>query len=128
MHTYLPDEEESKKKLTDVARSNRRESTLAERKMWRLLRDRRFVGWKFRRQHQLLTYIVDFVCLEQRLIIELDGNYHGDPEMGVGDAHRTEALSELGFKVLRFWNREVLNDTERVGEVILYALRGGESQ
>ncbi|MCD8351177.1 MAG: endonuclease domain-containing protein [Planctomycetaceae bacterium] len=126
MHTYLPDGEGKKKKLTDLARRNRRAPTDAEKKMWRLLRGRRFVGWKFRRQHQLRAYIVDFVCLEERLIVELDGGHHSHPEAGADDACRTEDLAALGFRVLRFWNREVLRDIDQGGTVIHYALRGGE--
>jgi very-short-patch-repair endonuclease len=64
--------------LKDRARQMRREPTEAERRMWRLLRDRRLGGFKFRRQEQLGRYIVDFVCFEQKLIVELDGSQHAD--------------------------------------------------
>jgi very-short-patch-repair endonuclease len=77
-------------------------------------------GLKFRRQHVLQGYIVDFVCLEKKLIIELDGSQHADQE--TYDAVRTQALEKDGFKVIRFWNNEVLESIGVVLEVIYSAL------
>jgi very-short-patch-repair endonuclease len=77
-------------------------------------------GLKFRRQHPLGSYIVDFVCLEKRLIVELDGGQHA--EQVNSDTERTAWLEAHGFRVLRFWNHDVLRDTEAVKEVISKAL------
>jgi very-short-patch-repair endonuclease len=91
--------------------------TDAENRLWYHLRSRRFQGWKFRRQHILQGYIVDFVCLERKLVIELDGGGHADQE--IYDNHRTQVLEKDGFKVIRFWNNDVLSNLERVLETIL---------
>ena len=92
--------------LKDRARQMRREPTEAERRMWRLLRDRRLGGFKFRRQEQLGRYIVDFVCFEQKLIVELDGSQHAESAY---DRQRDAWLKSRGFTVLRFWNNEVFD-------------------
>jgi very-short-patch-repair endonuclease len=92
--------------LKDRARQMRREPTEAERRMWRLLRDRRLGGFKFRRQEQLGRYIVDFVCFERKLVIELDGAQHADSAY---DAERDAWLKPRGFSVLQFWNNEVFD-------------------
>ncbi len=91
--------------------------TTVESRLWRHLRSRRLQGWKFRRQHILQGYIVDFVCLERKLVIELDGGQHADQE--AYDTHRTRVLEKDGFKVIRCWNNDVLNNLERVLETIL---------
>ena len=91
--------------------------TDAESRLWYHLRSRRFQGWKFRRQHILQGYIVDFVCLERRLVIELDGGQHADQE--AYDNQRTRAVENDGFKVIRFCNNDVLNNLEAVLETIL---------
>jgi len=93
--------------LKDRARQMRREPTEAERRMWRLLRDRRLGGFKFRRQEQLGRYIVDFVCFERKLVIELDGAQHADSAY---DAKRDAWLRSRDFFVLRFWNNEVFEN------------------
>ena len=99
------------------AKELRKNSTNAERALWRQLRAHRFAGYKFRRQQPLGQYIVDFVCFEKHLIIELDGGQHA--EQVVYDAERSAWLRSQGFRVLRFWNHEVLTDVEAVTEVIL---------
>jgi len=96
------------------ARHLRRESTDAERLLWFHLRDRR-LGVKFRRQQPLGPYIVDFLSVEARLIVELDGSQH---QQAV-DADRTRFLERRGFRVLRFWNHDALVRTESVLDVIL---------
>ena len=96
------------------ARSLRRESTDAERLLWFHLRDRR-LGVKFRRQHPIGPYIVDFLSLEAALVIELDGSQH-QPHR---DADRTRFLERRGHRVLRFWNHDLLVRTETVLEQIL---------
>lgn len=89
--------------------------TEAEQRLWYHLRDRRMLGCKFRCQWPLGPYIADFACLEHRLVVELDGSQHQDPQR---DALRDSRLKALGFTVLRFWNNEALNDTEGVCAVI----------
>jgi very-short-patch-repair endonuclease len=101
----------------DRARRLRRDMTDAERLLWRYLRNRHFSGWKFRRQHELDRYIVDFVCPDACLIVELDGGQH--VEMVAKDAERTRRLEGMGYRVLRFWNNDVLMNTEAVLGVIL---------
>ncbi|MBS0457482.1 MAG: endonuclease domain-containing protein [Proteobacteria bacterium] len=89
--------------------------TDAERRLWRCLRMRQIDGGRFRRQHPVGPYILDFVCLERRLIVEVDGGQHQE---SVHDAHRDAYLRTQGFAVLRFWNHEVLAQTEAVLQVI----------
>jgi very-short-patch-repair endonuclease len=104
----------------DRARRLRRDMTDAERLLWRYLRNRHFSGWKFRRQHELDRYIVDFVCPDAHLIVELDGGQHA--QMVAKDAERTRRLEGMGYRVLRFWNNDVLMNAEAVFGVILEAL------
>lgn len=103
----------------DFARQLRHELTDTERQMWRELRAHRFAGLKFRRQHPIGDYIVDFICLEQKLIVELDGGQHA--EMTGYDRIRDAWLHERGYQVLRFWNNEVVGSLEGVLERILMA-------
>jgi very-short-patch-repair endonuclease len=77
---------------------------------------------KFRRQHPVGPYIVDFCCRESMLIVEIDGGGHGVPDQSSEDMQRTGELEKLGFRVLRFWNNEVLQNTEGVLQVIAEAL------
>ena len=98
------------------ARELRKNSTEAERFLWRHLRLRQLGGYKFRRQQSLGPYIVDFVCLEKRMVIEVDGGQHS--EHVKYDAQRSAWLEAQGFRILRFWNDEVLRATEAVKEVI----------
>jgi very-short-patch-repair endonuclease len=90
--------------------------TDAERRLWYLLRAHRFAGFKFKRQIPIGRYIVDFVCLAERLIIEVDGGQHADRD---SDVRRDQWLEDQGFRVLRFWNNEVLNNTDGVLDVIV---------
>ena len=96
----------------------RHEPTDAERALWFHLRGSRLLGAKFRRQHPIPPYVVDFCCLEQRLVVELDGSQHASEI----DAKRSDALTTAGFRVLRFWNNDVLARTEAVLEAILGAV------
>ncbi|PXV54697.1 Very-short-patch-repair endonuclease [Dyella jiangningensis] len=109
-----------KRMHVDRARSLRAGQTDAEQLLWHRLRDRRLQGWKFRRQHQIGHYIVDFVCPDAGLIVELDGGQHGDQV--IYDEHRTLELQATGYKLLRFWNNDVLKNTDSVLEAILEAL------
>ena len=91
-------------------------STIAEQVLWQCLRNRKFMGMKFRRQYWIDRYIADFACLERKLIIELDGDTHINQREY--DISRTDVLSVLNFKVVRFWNWEVLNNLPKVLENI----------
>jgi very-short-patch-repair endonuclease len=97
----------------------RKNETPAEDFMWNLLRNRRFLGYKFRRQHPVAQkYILDFFCDELRLGLELDGDYHNSQDQKEYDEGRTYELAELGIKIIRFSNQEVLWETEKVLETI----------
>jgi very-short-patch-repair endonuclease len=100
------------------ARELRFKQTDAEKTLWFLLRDRRFCGFKFRRQHPIGGFILDFYCHEVRLAIELDGGGHAIEEQTAYDAMRTKELEGAGIRVLRFWNNDVLKDLESVLESI----------
>ena len=102
------------------ARTLRRQSSDAERLLWQHLRARRRMGYKFRRQVVIQAYIVDFVCLESRLVIEANGGQHSN-QVGY-DARRTIRLEDMGYRVIRFWNQEVLGELEGVLEQIRAAL------
>lgn len=93
--------------------------TVAEIRLWQRLRSRQLAGCKFRRQHPYLDFILDFVCLERRLVIEVDGGQHQENERDQG---RDRRLQEAGFQVLRFWNNQVLQETDAVVEAIWAAL------
>ncbi|MBI3361526.1 MAG: DUF559 domain-containing protein [Chloroflexi bacterium] len=99
-------------------RELRREATDAEKLLWQLLRNRQLNGAKFRRQHPFHGYILDFYCHEAKLAIELDGGGHAEPERRKHDAERTRALQAEGIRVIRFWNDEVLRNTEAVLQVV----------
>lgn len=109
--------------LTPLARKLRKEMTPAERLLWSRLRDRRLAGFKFRRQVPVGPYIVDFLCAEARVIVEIDGGQHNFPDARAQDQERTRFLEAKGYKVLRFWNNEVLGNLEGVLTVILEACR-----
>lgn len=102
-----------------AARDLRKAMTDSERMLWRRLRGEQ-LGVKFRCQHPFQHYVLDFACLERRLVIEVDGGQHVDAQSH--DDKRTQALIAAGFRVLRFWNNEVLNDTEAVVQAIWNAL------
>lgn len=102
--------------LLVFAKAMRHTATDAESLMWQLLRNKRFMNLKFRRQHVIAPYIVDFYCHELGLVIELDGSQHGTDDAVEYDAERTQFLEALGFKVVRYWNHDVLGNTEVVLE------------
>jgi adenine-specific DNA-methyltransferase len=102
------------------ARELRRSPTDAEQALWARLRGRQLCGHKFRRQQPLGPYVVDFACLKQKLVVEVDGGQH--VEQAEADAERSRWLRAQGFRVLRFWNHEVLAATDDVLEAILDAL------
>jgi very-short-patch-repair endonuclease len=99
-----------------TAKALRKDFTDTERLLWKYLRAKQMEGYKFRRQEPIGSYIVDFVCQEKRIIIELDGGQHSVERER--DNKRDNWLEEQGYKVLRFWNNEVLTNTEGILEVI----------
>ena len=101
------------------ARELRRQSTDTERRLWAVLRDRRLAGYRFRRQHPIGNFIADFACTRHRLIVEVDGSQHADNQ---ADERRTVFLQSEGWRVIRFWNNDVLINTEGVVETILRVL------
>ncbi len=103
---------------TEHARKLRKKQTDAERKLWSRLRNRQLGGWKFKRQVPKGPYIVDFICAEARLIIELDGDQHVHEAAIAHDAKRTKYLQESGYRVLRFWNKEIYDNLEGALEAI----------
>ena len=106
---------------TTFARRLRREMTEPEQRLWSYLRRRNLGGHRFRRQFPIGDYVVDFVCLRQRLIVEVDGSQHAERE--VEDAVRTAWLVARGFRVIRFWNYDVMSNIEGVCEEIDRCLR-----
>ncbi len=107
----------------DRARELRKRSTPAETALWQLLRDRRLARFKFRRQHPWGPFILDFFCPQARVVVELDGEYHADPEQSVLDDERTAELTALGIRIVRFRNAEVLADPDGVLVRLLPILR-----
>ena len=112
------------KQRTKIARARRlrKNPTDAERAMWNILRDDQVLGYKFRRQAPIGSYIVDFCCFEIKLVIEVDGGQHA--ERAIYDASRTAWLESQGFSVARFWNNQVLEEKEAVRDAIWMAVRG----
>ena len=108
------------------ARKLRRNPTDVEKKLWRLLRDRQLLGFKFRRQHPIGKYVADFCCFEKKLIVEVDGGQHAIAANR--DEERTLALKREGFRVLRFWNHEILQNIEGVLAVVGAALKAPSPQ
>ena len=109
---------------TPRARELRTNMTEAERALWKHLRLRQLDGFKFRRQQPIDQYIVDFACLEARVLVEVDGGHHA--ETVSQDAARDTWLESQGFRVLRFWNSQVLGETSAVLETIRDALIAGD--
>ncbi len=104
------------------ARQLRSDSTNAERLLWSELRDRRLMGLKFRRQRPVGPYILDFLCVDRKLVIEPDGGQH--QQRIECDGRRTRWLESEGYTVLRFWNHEVFEDIDSVLSSILLILEG----
>ena len=102
--------------LLEFAKTMRHNATDAENLMWQLLRAKRFMNLKFRRQHVIKPYNKDFYCHELGLVVELDGSQHGTDDGIEYDAERTQFLEALGLKVVRYWNHEVLGQTDMILE------------
>ena len=111
--------------LEEFAQKHRKNPTDAERILWNFLKGGK-LGYHFRRQHIILDFIPDFVCLSKQLIIEIDGGYHSEGEQPLLDAERTKVLLEQGFKVLRFTNEEVIGNIESVIRTITKELKENE--
>jgi adenine-specific DNA-methyltransferase len=94
-------------KIIERCKNLRKKSTPQEIIFWSRVRAKRFKGLKFKRQYSLGKYIVDFICLEKKLIIELDGWQHKEENQERYDKERTRFLEKLGFRILRFWNNEI---------------------
>jgi very-short-patch-repair endonuclease len=109
-------------RLKTFARRLRNQSTDAKRKLWSLLRGEQLNGLQFRRQHPIGGYIVDFVCPKVNLVVELDGGQHADPIGLTHDAKRTRRLEELGLRVLRVQDHEMLKDPNAVLNTIVREL------
>ena len=107
--------------MIHFARKLRKNQTKAEERLWSRLRRRQVNGFKFRRQHPIDIYVCDFICIEAKVIVELDGSGHLErtPE----DLHRDAFLKTRGFRVLRFWNGDVIAQTDAVLDTIFEALR-----
>jgi very-short-patch-repair endonuclease len=106
------------------AQELRRTMTNAERRLWHRLSGRQ-LGFKFRRQAPIANFVADFACPAARLVVELDGGGHGTDEAEARDATRSRALELAGYRVIRFWNHEVFEDTDNVVERIWNELYGG---
>ena len=105
--------------LRSLSKRLRTTQTDAERRLWSMLRANRLAGWKFKRQEQIGEFIVDFVCFRARLIVEADGSQHAEsPE----DIKRDAYLMSQGFRVMRFWNNDILTNSDGVATAILAAL------
>ncbi|WP_374090952.1 DUF559 domain-containing protein [Methylomicrobium lacus] len=108
--------------LLAFARQLRQQSTDAEQWLWQALRDRRMAGMKFRRQHPINPYVLDFYCHELKLAIELDGGQHNSDPGRARDRQRSRFLEQQGIRILRFWNNQVFQEAESVLEAIFRAV------
>lgn len=108
----------NKETTLDLCRDFRKKPTIAEATLWEVLRTKRLDGYKFRRQHPLQGYIVDFYCPELKLAIEVDGEVHKDEEQLKYDQERTKNLQEFGILIIRFWNSEITDELPIVLERI----------
>jgi very-short-patch-repair endonuclease len=111
--------------LVKLARELRKNQTSAEALLWDLLRDRKLLGFKFRRQHQVGDYVADFYCREAQLVIECDGSAHHGNESWQHDQNRDIYLVSQGLRVMRFGNEEILTDIDRVLSEIAARLAKG---
>ncbi|WP_324187708.1 endonuclease domain-containing protein [Sphingopyxis solisilvae] len=101
------------KPSTGIARKLRRHETEAEKKLWRVLRARQFLGLKFRRQSPVAGFVADFLCEELRIIVEADGGQHAESP---SDERRTALLQAAGYHVIRYWNNDIMSNLEGVLE------------
>ena len=118
----MPDTDHLRRFRLDRAGRLRATQTPAERRLWRELHRIPIDGTHFRRQIPIGPYVADFACLACRLVVELDGDHHGDPAQQAHDADRTAILSAEGFRVLRFWNHQVMTDMTSVLDTVHQAV------
>lgn len=114
---------QTRKKNTGLARSFRKRQTEAESYLWYFLRAKRLLGYKFRRQHPIDNYILDFYCPEKKLAIEVDGGQHGEGFQMVYDRNRSEALEKHGISVIRYWDHDVLTNADGILDDIIQELK-----
>ena len=100
--------------IKKIAKTLRKNSTIQEKRLWNLLKNRQFHNLKFKRQSPIGKYVVDFICHERKLIIELDGGQHNENKNIENDIERTNFLESLGFKVIRFWNNDIYKNIDGV--------------
>ncbi len=115
---YITNTADQWKISSEFAKNNRKNATEAEDKLWQEVRNKKINGYKFRRQHPIAGYIPDFVCLERRLVIEIDGDYHNEEEQKKYDTLRTTLLKEINYHLIRFTNEQVLEKMPWVLEEI----------
>jgi PncC family amidohydrolase len=127
-HSYLTADPTSYHILKKFVEQHRSHPTEAERVLWSILKGKNLGGYEFRRQHIIRNYIADFVCISQKLIIEVDGLVHQLPENKMSDQERTIELEMSGFEVIRFTNDQVLRDTDNVQNKILAQLKKDKSK
>ena len=101
-------------KLKQNARNLRNNMTEQERKLWNIIRNRNFYGYRFLRQYVIGQYIVDFICREKKVVIEIDGGQHNESENIEYNKQRTKYLENKGYKVIRFWNNDIDSNIEGV--------------
>jgi very-short-patch-repair endonuclease len=121
-HSLVADPARRNRHKKTLARQFRADATDAERRLWALLRRKQIAGLRFRRQHPIGPYIVDFCCSAAKLIVELDGSQHGEPRNIAYDAARDKWLTARGYRVLRFANVDFLKESEAVLDEICRAI------
>ncbi|UJS25286.1 endonuclease domain-containing protein [Thiothrix winogradskyi] len=107
----------------EKARSLRQQQTSAEQRLWQQLRNRQLDGYKFHRQYVIAPYIVDFACRAEKLIVELDGTHHAEPDQAEYDQIRSECLAAQGYRILRFWNTDIDHALPTILETIKFTLK-----
>ncbi|MCX6351942.1 MAG: endonuclease domain-containing protein [Bacteroidetes bacterium] len=120
---YITNSQKQWSTVSPFANKNRKDSTEAEDILWQAVRNRQIDGFKFRRQHPIEGYIPDFVCLEKRLVVEIDGGYHYEKDQKELDEARTLHLNSYGYTEIRFSNEEVINDIDGVVRRLGIALK-----
>ncbi len=105
--------------MLDIRRALRANCTPAEEILWEEIRNRKLNGLKFKRQHSIGNYIVDFYCASKRLIVECDGEVHFTEDQKEKDKHRDQNLTEMNFRIIRITNSQVLNEIEQVKKILL---------
>ena len=118
----MPRPKRSTPKIMHRAGELRKDPTPAERKLWSRLRNRQLNGVKFRNQHAIGNYVPDFCAVKEKLIIELDGGQHAEEDAVQYDNERTKYFESLGYRVIRFWNNQIMKDMNGVILAIMYAL------